>query len=264
MQRRFHLPGITCYVKGQIVRGLAELRREHRPYHLRRAKSALERFYARHFLHPHFDAVGEGASFYSPWNVQVVGPRIEIGKYANVVAAPGQRVELVVWPESDGRGRIEIGNYTIVNPGVRISSAADVTIGPNCMIASRALITDSDWHGIYDRVYQLSDSIPVRLHENVWIGDSAIVCKGVTIGKNSIIGAGSVVVKDVAANTIAAGNPAKPVKEIDPDGSFTTREQLFADPDRLFQILDAYERQLLSGNTIFSWLRYLFFPRPGD
>jgi acetyltransferase-like isoleucine patch superfamily enzyme len=240
------------------------LRREHRPYYIRHARSALEKFYTKRFLRPHFDSFGEGANFCSPWHVHVAGPRIEIGKYVNVVASSDQQVAFAVWPESEGKGRITVGDYTIVNPGVRISSACEVTIGPNCMIASRALITDSDWHGIYDRVYQLADSSPVHLQENVWIGDLAIVGKGVTIGKNSIVGAGSVVVKDIPANTVAAGNPARPVKDIDPDGPFTTREQLFADPAALFRTLDAFERQLLSGNTTLGWLRYLLFPRPGD
>jgi acetyltransferase-like isoleucine patch superfamily enzyme len=209
---------------------------------MRRAKRELEKFYTRHFLRHHFDSFGQGANVCNPWYVSVVGPRIEIGKYVNVVASRDQPVALAVWPESEGKGHVSIGNYTIVNPGVRISSACEVVIGPNCMLAARAHITDSDWHGIYDRVYQLADSRPVHLHENVWIGDSAIVCKGVTIGRNSIVGTASVVVKDVPANTIVAGNPARPVKEIDPNGPFTTREQLLADPDQVFRALDAYER----------------------
>lgn len=240
------------------------MRREHRPYYLRRAKHAFDKFYTRHFLRPHFDACGDGVNVCNPRHVRVVGPRVELGKYVNIVAAADQPVTLAVWPEEEGKGRIRIGDYTIINPGVRISSACGVSIGRNCMIAARALITDSDWHGIYDRVYSLADSLPVFLHDNVWIGDSAIVCKGVTIGRNSIVGAGSVVARDIPANTIAAGNPARPVKELDPEGPFTTREQLLADPERIFRALDAYERDVLRGNSLLGYLRYLLFPGSQD
>ena len=83
------------------------------------------------------------------------------------------------------------------------------------MFANGAYISDSDWHGIYDRALPVGKSLEVILEDNVWIGDSAIVNKGVRIGKNSIVGAGSVVVKNVPPNVVVAGNPAKIVKELD-------------------------------------------------
>ena len=64
------------------------------------------------------------------------------------------------------------------------------------MIAHGAYISDADWHGIYDRAEPVGKTKPIKFEDNVWIGDSAIICKGVTIGKNSIIGAGAVVTKD--------------------------------------------------------------------
>ena len=107
-------------------------------------------------------------------------------------------------------------------------AAEKIQIGDACMIAHGAYISDADWHGIYDRAQPVGKTEPVILKDNVWIGDSAIICKGVTIGKNSIIGAGAVVTKDVPDNSIYAGNPAKLVKKLDQD-SFISRKDFFND-----------------------------------
>ena len=57
---------------------------------------------------------------------------------------------------------------------------------------------------------------PITLEDNVWLGGSVVVCPGVTIGENSIIGAGAVVTRDIPANSIAVGNPTRVIKELDP------------------------------------------------
>ena len=62
----------------------------------------------------------------------------------------------------------------------------------------------------------LNKELLLKSLNGVWVGDSAIICKGVTIGENSIIGAGSVVAKNIRANVIAAGNPVKVLKKLDP------------------------------------------------
>ena len=82
------------------------------------------------------------------------------------------------------------------------------------MIASDVVITDSDWHGIYDRTDYVATPKPVKIHKNVWIGERSIILKGTQIGENSIIGAGSVVHGDIPPNSIYAGNPAKEVKKL--------------------------------------------------
>jgi len=101
--------------------------------------------------------------------------------------------------------------------GARISSASEIIIGDDCMLANFCYIMDADWHDIYDRTSSPGKSAPVVLEKGVWIGDSAIVCKGVRIGENSIVGAGSVVRKDVPANVVVIGNPAQIVKKLDPE-----------------------------------------------
>ena len=102
------------------------------------------------------------------------------------------------------------------------------------------------------------------IEKNAWIGDSAIVCKGVTIGENSIVGAGAIVVDPVPTNCVAAGNPARVVKRLDPKETFTTRAQFFSDPARLSRDFMAWEQAMLRGNTLFGWLRHLLFPARGD
>ncbi len=91
----------------------------------------------------------------------------------------GQKTRLTVWSDKTDVPGITIGDHVLISPGVRISAAHSITISDSCMLASHAYITDSDWHGIYDRSLTSTETYSVVLEENVWIGDSAIVCKGV-------------------------------------------------------------------------------------
>jgi carbonic anhydrase/acetyltransferase-like protein (isoleucine patch superfamily) len=131
------------------------------------------------------------------------------------------------------------------------------------MFANSAYITDSDWHDIYNRIIT-GKTAPVHIADNVWIGDSAIVCKGVTIGENSIVGAGAVVTGDIPANAVAAGNPAKVVKQLDPARSVTTRAHWFDKPDRLFSAFEAYDKEMLKNNSLLDWMRSLLSPSKND
>ena len=195
--------------------------------------------------------------------MEVFGSPIVIGDYVFIIAAADKRVRLSVWADKRVRGEIRIGDYGLLCPGVRISSASQISIGDNCMIASSAYITDSDWHDVYNRI-AFGKTDPIDIANNVWIGDSAIVCKGVSIGENSIIGAGAVVVNSIPPNCIAAGNPAQVVKHLDSGESFTTREQWFSKRTNLFDEMDQLDKQLLGDNTLLHWLRYVFFPSKGD
>jgi acetyltransferase-like isoleucine patch superfamily enzyme len=239
------------------------MRKDHRPYLLKRALSKFQRFYTEHFLRPHFESLGKAPTVINPWYVEAFGSPIDIGDYVSIVAASDNRVRLSVWSDRQVSGQIRIGNYSLLCPGVRISSAAKVIIGENCMLASGVYVTDSDWHDIYNRL-ALGKTEAVDIADNVWIGDSAIICKGLSIGENSIIGAGAVVVHSIPANCIAAGNPAQVVKNLDPAESFTTRKQLFFKTADLFAEIDQLDRQLLQENTLLRWLRYVFFPAKGD
>ena len=239
------------------------MRKDHRPYRVKHAWLRFQALYARRFVRPHLDHLGRGATFMRPWWVEAFGPRISIGDHATVVATSDGRVRLAVWSNLEGQGRIRIGRSALICPGVRIQSAESVTIGDDCMLASRVYITDADWHDVYDRL-AMGPTAPVTIGDNVWLGDGAIVCKGVTIGANSIIGAGAVVVRDIPANAVAAGNPARVVKTLDPQGPFIRRSHWFADRSSLRRDIDAFDRAMLAGNTVGGWLRYLLNPRRGD
>ena len=83
-----------------------------------------------------------------------------------------------------------------------------------------------------------------------------MVLKGVSIGENSVVGAGAVVSKDVPPNVVVAGNPARVVKELDPEQGFTTRSEYFANPEALAVFFDGVDRMVLKENGTLNWLRY--------
>ena len=138
-------------------------------------------------------------------------------------------------------------------------AAESIVIGDACMIAHGVYISDADWHGIYDRAEPVGNTKPVVLEDNVWIGDSAIICKGVTIGENSIIGAGAVVTKNVPPNSIFAGNPAKLVKTLE-NKEFNTRANFLEDPLKLAKDFDSLDRYSLSDNTLLNWIKSIVMP----
>jgi acetyltransferase-like isoleucine patch superfamily enzyme len=238
--------------------------KDYRPYYIKRLDLTFREWYVEHFLRPQFRHLGTGCTFMKPWHVHVFGWPIDLGDFANVITTPDHRVRLTVWGRNQGEGYISIGKYCLICPGVRISAASGVTIGDSCMMASSVYITDSDWHGIYDRLDYIGSSAPVRVGNNVWIGDSAIICKGVAIGDNSIIGAGSVVRKDIPSNSIVAGNPAAVVRELNNDQPMRSRAEWFTDPEKLARDIIGIDRDMLRENTLRGWLTSLIFPAKGN
>ena len=103
---------------------------------------------------------------------------------------------------------ISIGNDVIIGGGCIITAAEGVQIGDSTIMGPYTIIIDSDGHGIDDAP---TKTAPIKIGRHVWIGDRVTILKGVTIGDNSIIGAGSVITRDVERNTIVAGNPAKKI-----------------------------------------------------
>lgn len=109
-------------------------------------------------------------------------------------------------------GRLIFGKSVAINEGVSIYSVCEITIADDVMIGDYVSIHDTDFHAVSSR-----DPVrtkPVRIGRNAWIGRNAVVLCGVTIGENAVVGAGSVVTSDVAANTLAAGNPARFIREL--------------------------------------------------
>jgi len=158
------------------------------------------------------------------WNVVVYGPNISLGKNVVIVGANGYRTNFTTVKNGDRQGKISVGDNVLIMNGVRISSATEIIIEDDCMLANFCYLTDADWHDIYDRTSSPGRTAPIHLKKGSWIGDSAIICKGVTIGENSIVGAGAVVRRDVPPNVVVIGNPAKVVKQLDPEKVITMKK----------------------------------------
>jgi len=224
----------------------------------------MERAYSSHFIEPQLTGLGPNSHFMKPWNIRIYGGCISLGENAHIVTARDRKVCLSTWTTDEYQGHITIGNQCLLCPGVRIDSASEIIVEDSCMIAAGAYLTDADWHDIYDRTRTIGTTAPIHLERNVWIGDGATVCKGVTIGENSIIGASAVVVSDIPANVIAAGNPARVVKELDPEQQMVTRGDLFSDPKGYTHFVDEIDRIVLHDNGFLTWIRTLIAPRRGD
>lgn len=114
---------------------------------------------------------------------------------------------------------LTIGEGTFLNCGFLITGGGRVTIGRHCLIGSRCSIyTPNHALAAAPRRQAWERTSPVTIGDNVWLGGSVTICPGVTIGDNSVIGAGSVVVKDIPANVVAVGNPCHVVKQIPDKG----------------------------------------------
>jgi maltose O-acetyltransferase len=112
-------------------------------------------------------------------------------------------------------GTLEIGEQVFINYGCSFGATQLIRIGPRCAIGSYAIIMDNDFHTLEpERRYDIPPSAPVILEENVWLGARVIVLRGVTIGAHSVIGAGSVVTRDIPPRSLAVGLPARVVKSL--------------------------------------------------
>jgi len=236
------------------------VRRDHRPLWLKNLSAAYNRKWAEHFLHPQLDALGEGLIVFNPRHVEVTGENVRFGRHIHMMATRDNPIRITSYPNPPVGGAVTLGDYTIVLPGVRLASASSITVGANCMFATNSHVTDADWHDVYDRTAAPGATAPVVLEDNVWIGDSALVCKGVTIGENSVIGAGAVVASDIPPNVVAAGNPARPIKGLDPERELVKRESLFNRDQPYDEYLAGFERWVLTPNRLRTWLRSKLAP----
>lgn len=146
------------------------------------------------------------------------GSRIAIGARC-VLCSDGQATALginhpVVLRTLRAGAEIVIGEDTGMSGG-SICAAASVRIGAGCLLGANVTLADTDFHAVnapnrrYNKNHDEIAFAPIVIEDNVFIGTGALVLKGVTIGKNSVIGAGAVVTRNVPQNAIAAGNPAK-------------------------------------------------------
>jgi maltose O-acetyltransferase len=112
--------------------------------------------------------------------------------------------------------RISIGKNTATNNNISIVAMKSITIGDDCLIGELVTIVDCDFHEInpISRKHSAGEIAPVVIGNNAWLGSRVMVLKGVTIGDNTVVAAGSVVTKSLSANVIAAGIPAIVVRQI--------------------------------------------------
>jgi maltose O-acetyltransferase len=116
-------------------------------------------------------------------------------------------IELVTYDS----GRIEIGNHTFINYGTSIAARASVKIGSYCHLGHYTFVMDNDQHDVVKHT-ELPQSDPVIIEDHVWIGSKAVILTGVHIGSRAVIGAGSIVTKDIPPRCVAAGNPARVIR----------------------------------------------------
>ncbi|HYH53171.1 MAG TPA: acyltransferase [Solirubrobacterales bacterium] len=130
-------------------------------------------------------------------------------------------------------GVVEIGAKTVMGQECTISAYQRVRIGEECVIADRAMFIDFD-HGIVEveRPIRLQGIYKrdVEVGNNVWIGYGACILRGVSVGDNSVIGTNSVVTKDVPANAVVGGIPARIIRMRDAPGDLRWARPVEPDP----------------------------------
>jgi maltose O-acetyltransferase len=117
------------------------------------------------------------------------------------------KLEMVVLPG----GHLEVGNNVFVNYGSSLVSSKHVKIGDDVLIGTHVMVMDCDFHRVEDKSWDTTGE-PIVLEDRVWLGNRSIVLKGVTVGHDAVVAAGSVVTKNVPPRTVVAGVPAKVVR----------------------------------------------------
>lgn len=128
---------------------------------------------------------------------------------------------------------VHLGRDVYFNFNVTLVDDTDIYIGDNTMIGPNTVIATAG-HPIYPDLRQNGGqyNVPVHIGKNCWLGAAVIVLPGVTIGDNTVVGAGSIVTKDMPANVVAAGNPCRVLRPIgERDREFYYKDKKVADCD---------------------------------
>lgn len=143
------------------------------------------------------------------------GVTIQRPKGGRIVTGRGVRIADGCFLDVGPRGLISLGTRAVIGPNTRIMANTRVRIGARCMISWNCSIFDSIGHRLWlEGSGEAKIEAPITIGDDVWIGPYSIIMKGVTIGNNSVIGAGSVVRRDVLPNTLVMGNPARPTGKV--------------------------------------------------
>lgn len=152
-----------------------------------------------------FSVILKGNNFFfqSTKKAVSIGKKTIIGKHTRISAG--------------GRGKVEIGMNVLIDDFTFVMAHEKIEIGDNTKIAAFCFLTDFN-HKFNDFKKSIKEqgyeTKPVKIGRNVWIGTHSIILPGVAIGDNSVIGAGSVVTKNIPSRSIAVGNPAKVIKKL--------------------------------------------------
>lgn len=138
------------------------------------------------------------SSSFRRWLLRLFGAKI--GRQVHI--KPGLRVKFPWY--------LEVGDYTWLGEDLWIDNLAQVTIGPHCCLSQGAYLCtgNHDWTAPNMRLFRK----PIRCERGSWVGARCVVCPGVTLGAGAIAAAGSVIVRDIPAMEVHAGNPARFVR----------------------------------------------------
>lgn len=150
----------------------------------------------------------------APGNARLRG-KVKVSNHGRILLGEKLRLDGTTVPIElvANRGTLSIGDRTYINYGTNISSTSAVTIGKNCLIGQYCIIMDDDYHDAEDRE-KPGPRAPVVIEDDVWLGARVIVMQGSHIGRGAVIGANSVVRGSIPPYTVAAGSPAKVVREL--------------------------------------------------
>ena len=162
---------------------------------------------------------GEGTDFLGTADKRALGGIIKVGRECMICG------DLVT---ETSESKISIGDNVFIGGNSLLDCALSIILENDVLVAYQCILADSDNHslkasvrkgdlalwkkGLHD--WSTTESAPIRICRGAWLGARVIILKGVTVGEGSIVGAGSVVTRDVPPWTVAAGNPAKIVKQI--------------------------------------------------
>ncbi|MDO5499311.1 MAG: sugar O-acetyltransferase [Propionibacteriaceae bacterium] len=132
-----------------------------------------------------------------------------------LVGELGEDVDVRPGLSVDYGWNISIGSGTFINSGLTALDCAPIRIGERCQIGPNVqLLTPTHPLDVAERRAGIEAAEPITLGDDVWLGGGVIVLPGVTIGANTVVGAGAVVTKDLPADVVAVGNPAKVIRKL--------------------------------------------------
>lgn len=150
----------------------------------------------------------------------IEGEALEAFDSGRLTVGEGTLLEPGCWLTLSSEARIEIGRGCFLNRGTMLAALERIEIGDHVMLANNCFVGDADhrhddpelpvtWQGFVPRG-------PVRIGANVWLGVNCVVTGGVEIGERAVIGANSVITRDVPPRVVAAGAPARVIREVEP------------------------------------------------